>query len=60
LEEILHPGLQHVVLAHLSQVNNHPEKAYQTVKNFLKQSSATTGLSLSWQDRVGKLVEIKG
>ncbi|MEW5948101.1 MAG: MBL fold metallo-hydrolase [Thermodesulfobacteriota bacterium] len=60
LEEILHPGLQHIVLAHLSQVNNHPEKAYQTVKNFLKQSSAATGLSLSWQDRVGKLVEIKG
>lgn len=58
LEEILHAGLQHIVLAHLSQVNNHPEKAYQTVKNFLDQRLCPTSLSLSWQDRVGKWVEI--
>ncbi len=58
LEDILHPGLQHVVLAHLSQVNNHPEKAYRTVRSFLEGRSVATGLSLSWQHRVGKLIEI--
>lgn len=31
IQELLHPGLQHVVLGHLSQENNFPELAYNTV-----------------------------
>lgn len=38
ISEILHPGLQHVVLGHLSQENNFPELAYQTVAYELEKS----------------------
>lgn len=38
IKEILHPGLQHVVLGHLSQENNFPELAYKTVLYELEQS----------------------
>lgn len=31
IQELLHPGLQHVVLGHLSRENNFPELAYRTV-----------------------------
>ncbi len=40
IQEILHPGLQHVLLGHLSQENNFPELAYQTVAYELENSSA--------------------
>lgn len=35
IEALNHEGLQHIVLAHLSNENNHPEIAYVTVKNYL-------------------------
>ncbi|MCI5730689.1 MAG: MBL fold metallo-hydrolase, partial [Eubacterium sp.] len=38
IQEILHPGLQHVVLGHLSQENNFPELAYQTVSYELENN----------------------
>lgn len=38
IKEILHPGLQHIVLGHLSKENNFPELAYQTVTYELEQS----------------------
>ncbi|MFH1146619.1 MAG: MBL fold metallo-hydrolase [Pseudomonadota bacterium] len=58
LREIVHPRLQHVVLAHLSKTNNHPEKAYWAVKCCLSRFSISAGISLAWQGRVGKLVEV--
>ena len=33
LSELLHPGLQRVILAHLSEVNNHPEAALGEAKD---------------------------
>jgi phosphoribosyl 1,2-cyclic phosphodiesterase len=38
LQEVLHDKLSHVILAHLSEENNTPEKALQTVESVLKQS----------------------
>lgn len=38
IKEILHPGLQHIVLGHLSKENNFPELAYRTVLYELEQS----------------------
>lgn len=38
IERLLHPGLQHVVLGHLSQENNFPELAYNTVSYELEQN----------------------
>lgn len=58
LKEVAHPDLQHIVLAHLSQVNNHPQRAYRTVKTFLRRSSVTATLSLAWQERVGRLIDV--
>ena len=35
LEAVLHPGLQGLVLAHLSEVNNHPELALDLIRGVL-------------------------
>lgn len=37
IQELLHPGLQHIVLGHLSKENNFPELAYQTVSYELEK-----------------------
>lgn len=51
--------LGHVVLGHLSQDNNTPEIAYETVKSILEENGLTIGedisLDLAYRDRVGKL-----
>lgn len=36
--QVLHPGLKHIVLAHLSNENNFPEIAFQTHKNMLDRN----------------------
>ena len=41
LEEVKHDGLTHVILAHLSETNNTPEKASTTVSKALETSSHT-------------------
>lgn len=59
LGELLHPHLQHVVLAHLSDTNNTPELAMETVTGYLateKTGSDFPEISLGWQDRPGKMV----
>ena len=40
IEKVLHPGLQHILLGHLSKENNFPELAYQTVSYELEQNAA--------------------
>ena len=32
IEKVLHPGLQHILLGHLSKENNYAKLAYETVK----------------------------
>lgn len=54
--------LGHVVLGHLSQDNNTPDLAYETVKSILLENDLVVGqdisLDLAYRDRVGKLYRI--
>jgi phosphoribosyl 1,2-cyclic phosphodiesterase len=38
IEKVLHPGLKHVILAHLSHENNYPEIAYRTHLNMINDA----------------------
>ncbi len=61
IQQLLHQGLLHVVLAHLSDTNNRPELAYAEVTDFLaahKNGCALPEISLAWQDRVGHVVDL--
>jgi phosphoribosyl 1,2-cyclic phosphodiesterase len=62
LRALLHPGLEHVVLSHLSETNNRPEVALETVRGLLAAGEAGEGpvLSLACQERVGELVRLGG
>ena len=44
--EVLHPGLKHVILAHLSKENNLPELAYETVRIELQAAAERKGLPM--------------
>jgi phosphoribosyl 1,2-cyclic phosphodiesterase len=62
LVELIHDGLEHVVLAHISETNNTPELALATVTERLREYAGASGepcrivVSLAHQDRVGELV----
>ncbi len=61
LGELLHVDLLHVVLAHLSDTNNSPECALETVTGYLatkKEGAVFPEISLGWQDRPGKMVHL--
>jgi phosphoribosyl 1,2-cyclic phosphodiesterase len=57
LKELLHDRLQHVVLAHLSEINNTPEKAISVVGQAL--TSRNIKLHAACQDRCGDLLHLK-
>ena len=44
LKEILHPGLRHVVLAHISENSNAPHLALETVRRYLSKHELATYL----------------
>ncbi|MFZ7126107.1 MAG: MBL fold metallo-hydrolase [Desulfobacterales bacterium] len=54
--EIRHSGLRHVVLGHLSETNNTPEKAITAVGRVLQNSG--TRLEAARQDFCGEMIEI--
>ncbi len=62
LVELIHDGLEHVVLAHISETNNTHELALATVTEHLQDHAGASGVpcrivvSLAHQDRVGELV----
>lgn len=65
LKELLHDGLEQVVLAHISESNNRPEIAYQTVCEVIGNGSAAAGsrcrlprVSVAVQDRAGEVFEL--
>ena len=58
LKEILHGRLSHVILAHLSEQNNTPEKALGAVGPALHHSGIN--LSVAVQDRCSKVFRIRG
>lgn len=57
LKELLHDRLEHVVLAHMSEVNNTPQKAFHEVGRAL--SNAKTTLHVASQDKCGELILLK-
>lgn len=57
LGELLHDRLQHVILAHLSEVNNTPEEALRTVAPALTGTPAKVHVAL--QHRCSELIVIR-
>ena len=63
LTEIIHEGLEHVVLSHISETNNRPAVAQDTVlriMNAVEYNGALPRISLASQEMVGELVTLKG
>jgi phosphoribosyl 1,2-cyclic phosphodiesterase len=56
LQELQHDRLEHVVLAHLSETNNTPEKAYQAVSPALTRCFPT--LSVATQGVSGEIIRV--
>jgi phosphoribosyl 1,2-cyclic phosphodiesterase len=56
---LLHPGLRHVLLGHMSQTNNLPELAYGTTKTALdKFTDGEVRLGVALQDEISEFIEI--
>jgi len=67
LAAILHDGLEHVVLSHLSESNNRPHLAQEAMNGVLEKlrkehggARAVPVISLAHQDRVGEFVSLAG
>lgn len=63
IRELLHDGLQHIMLGHLSRDNNFPELAFQTVSYELEQSDIwrrlSVGLSVANRDIPSPVIHVK-
>jgi len=57
LKEVTHAGLKHVILAHLSEKNNTPEKALSEVGQAI--TNGTTRLAVATQHQCGALLRLK-
>jgi len=64
LKELVHEKLQHVVLAHLSEENNHPEIAFHAAAEALNSNFGcredTVQISVACQGSVGELISLFG
>ena len=58
LQSVAHPGLRHLVLAHLSTTNNKPELPLQTAGKALAGRAPSVEISLGWQDRPGLVITV--
>jgi phosphoribosyl 1,2-cyclic phosphodiesterase len=58
LDSVIHDGLHHVVLAHLSETNNLPEIAYREAVKVVRDRLELSILSISEQQRPTELFEI--
>ncbi|MCK5341354.1 MAG: MBL fold metallo-hydrolase [Desulfobulbaceae bacterium] len=65
LEDLLHDGLTHVVLAHISETNNTPQMVQSAVEAMLSSRNGGNGgdfstyISLAAQDRPGRLLDLE-
>ncbi|MDA8139333.1 MAG: MBL fold metallo-hydrolase [Desulfobacteraceae bacterium] len=59
LAEIHHDGLCHVILAHLSETNNTPQIALQTVEKLLAGANCRFELHVAHQDCCSKLLVLR-
>ena len=63
VDTLRHAALRHVVLAHISETNNHPDLVWAAVREAMPGAdgrSANGGpvFSLAWQERVGEMVSL--
>ena len=59
LDDIYHEGLQKVILAHLSEENNRPDLAYDSIlKRMSKRFHPEVEVSIAMQDRVGEMLAV--
>ncbi|MFA7543723.1 MAG: MBL fold metallo-hydrolase, partial [Candidatus Cloacimonadaceae bacterium] len=58
ISKILHPGLKTIVFAHLSEINNHPELAFQLMQNYLHSVRSDIRLMVASQDCHTPLIDI--
>jgi len=58
MSQIAHEQLNNVILAHLSEENNNPQKALQTMTQYLSSINAQTKVYLSRQDKCTPLVNV--
>lgn len=56
ITDLMHPHLQHVILAHLSEENNRPHKAHEEVAKGLNGSNI--GLTVAGPDRPGDMIRL--
>lgn len=63
LADLMHDGLQHIFLAHLSDTNNRPEIALRTSTEMLEKLSGKTGektlITVAPQDRSGECIVLR-
>jgi len=59
LHDIAHSGLEALVMAHLSEVNNHPDKVTEIITSFLNdQNRCAPRIVISGQYKAGPVIEI--
>jgi len=58
ISSIHHPGLKNLVLAHLSEINNLPSLAEQTMQNYLESIRSEVRLYVASQDTHTPLLEV--
>lgn len=62
ISSLLHPGLKHITLAHLSETNNDPSLAYDVLREALEREWSAArpcpAISLARQDRPGELFQL--
>ncbi len=56
LDEILHPNLKHIHIAHISNECNSKELIKELVENLLKKKNSKAEVSLTYQDKISKKI----
>ncbi|HNT52148.1 MAG TPA: MBL fold metallo-hydrolase [Candidatus Syntrophosphaera sp.] len=58
VSQILHQGLQNLILAHLSEINNDPQLACRTMQNYLDSMRSQTKLMIAGQYQPTPLIDV--
>ncbi len=55
---LFHDSMAHLVLAHLSRTNNHPDLPLEAVRGALGPRCSRVTVTLGWQDRAGEVITL--
>ncbi|MCD6181313.1 MAG: MBL fold metallo-hydrolase [Candidatus Cloacimonetes bacterium] len=58
VRKIIHDDLQTIILAHLSEINNMPELAHDTMKQYLQDAKHNCRIVVSSQDEPTRIIDI--